>query len=1092
MMEVIPQTFDGDKIILGSPYRCYLPRPVAGAEDDFNIALIPLTLLYLALVCYLYTHFWYQVKLHDGLISDTDHQILKHICIGAGTFFICTLDVRGTRIGIPFSSITHAAGIAGGCFQVQIYPWIQIAIRKIIRQMQGYSDLSFSEIMFYRLFFISGTFCGTFCAIMYILADINIIPAVLTDTALYLCYIYVDFVCGYFCISLLYIYIQIRKKDPLAARLIWNYRVLWLTAYLGVNNITFILFMWASAPEPSKVECYRDFRMQIDSTPFLAIFEQSNVTLTYWINVAGLIIVGPILMNVIEKKKLIPPISQKLFLSGVTFIFIIHFSWFIVPYIFPITVLIPFLQFMMVMVLIIGVINLFIRDSVDEYLLEDFTIAGRICHSEKKQIYGSIVAYTLFYGPWIIRVGCQSILLIGVVTSRIIPWVPESNLSLFDIYDFISINQITLLFRTIVGCTIGVYLCESCIAAFFLCTQQVHYMDKRDMIIDKLRQGHHIIRFVIYSVGTVPGIRLLLGTVQCNKGGTLDINPEIPCNGFGWHLLTVILCYNVATWIIGLGSLSFASNYLLSAPPALVDRPKSEIICSLLQCSIVILMHLVEGRIMVILAFFVIFLFWINNLRYPSTVGCASLNCLQFSITSFILHFYITALCNFDYPQQWEPFYGLVVPLPFIFSGAYFFAKWYIGISDMDRSITLRLNECMNALHEIKNGNEESITNLGTQDLGVLLHSASFRSYLYVNLTKNTQTVDAARVRTSICHIVPDQVLEQSEKSLANDKSSSDKKRDPLLALSAFYRALETQCGLLAGKNISILICLVAEYIKDNIDLEQQRYAVSICFKLRKYLLTDIRKHSGDAIIKLWAKTKDKEIHHICNHVIKTIIGNDRIILYPAGNRDGPTILHKQIYKDDKDGIIKLQIVGRCIWFIPVQKNDNESSSIGCSSNIFTSDDCIDATLSLSPTIGIPGSIYQKICKPRLYINTDPTFTEFSTFDEKEEVIENVKSKGVDDEKEVNNFKTMCIPNTIDTDDIEDRPLGTTILHNFGASEKIGKSKKIQVEENEIKRFLLGTLEIPNLENENDLYTDYRHMLTQYYKGILKKITEEE
>jgi len=1050
-----------DEFILGLPWRCYTP---IDAKDDwliFEIVLIILNIITSSVAAFLICHLWFLICIHHGLPMDVDCSLIRIFTISVIFNFCGTLNIHGLRLGIPFVGISRSCSLLMGLIASTAMLDIMADARKIVRNVQGHSHLKSTERIFYTTCHLFIIMLGISSFFIYMISDNNIISPVWTDNIYFVITCFGCIISVWFTTSAVILYTWLLYNDPVAAKLILRYRNIWCVTFIVLCAFCFLTITWKFLDDTSTLQCGKDFITAVNAIPGTPQYPQQFGLVCYnhfclWL-VA--VLCRNFLLRNLREKGLLHPRSNLVFVKTWCGVMCFLISWFALPYMVPFHLLVPILQSMLVIVLGCGMIWYWRHQIIQDDLLLSFSVAGRLCHREKNRFRGKRMANIRFFGPWVLRVTLQASLLIGVVTSRIIPWVPASKLSLFDIYQYISAKQVTNLFQFLLGCMVALYLCEN-ILCIFTRTVSVNFLNNHDSIRRYCAKMWLAIEFLIYFCGALPAIRFLLGSTYCTEIGYLNINQEIPCNGVGWHLLLVLLNYNISAWFVGLRSLSFAANNLLSTVPTICSKPRYDIINTFLQCSIVIIMDLIDGRLMIIITFFIVFLFWIIDLRYPCIIGYPQLNWYQCSISSCVLHVYIIALTHFDYPYHFGLFIGLVVPLPFIMYSSYRFGQWYIGYSNMD----IKVEEWFHTLNIIiETDISDKIINISSKDLGILLHTLTFRKYLYTHLDTHHHSKRRSTQLSS---------MTLSEKIIDESQTIKIQSYD---ALSLFERSLSTKCGLLAILQERELIRCIVPFLKKNIPIEQQKIALDICNNLLELLIEDIQCHCGNSIIYLWASTKDKMIHTLCNNLIQKIIGNDRIILYPGGNNSGPTPLHRELYETDINGIVKLQIVGRCIWMIPIinsssdnsvhvtpnndentnksmNKTDNDNneniqnniqkfqtSSDTIGSSIFSIDDKVDAILSCPPTNPLSSSMYQYYphC-PRLYVLTDESFTTFEQYE-----------PDVQKEQNTKNYDSMN-------------------MH--------------------YSRFVLYTFDIPQI-GQNTILRTFRNALSQYFRGMIKKIT---
>jgi len=1067
------------RMIYGIPRYCYDAFPVEGFTVSLNIIYAIYNVIYAIAVSYSFTYILFIINHCRGLPPKSNAFILLSLAYCLFLIYCGTLNPSSLRSGVPFFTIFNGCFVWGCALLATMILHVIEELRKIIRQIAGHAHLTSTEKKFYQTLSSIFYIWGFIAFIISFLADTSMLPGIWTNKIQHGNYYFIGVVCcNIFTISYIIMYIRIRNHDRTATRLILRYKLIWITGVAGSLIGMHRLINWNFAPYPDQVMCNNDYFLQTQKHISIKLMSHIVQIGLYLVLLPALMYLIRSIIKDLKQKRLVPLISQKIFYRSMTIILLCIFTWTGSLLIFSITILISFLKSIFIIILIGGTYWFWVSHSLKDNFLIDFTVAGLLRYNEQRLFHGSFKTNLYFFTPWIVQVGAQAALLVGVVTSRIIPWTPISKLALLDIYRYISFEQATEILRIIFGLTMVTYMLEMIFSFIAACIPKIRYMDYRDIIIARLIRGRQILRFFIYYLGPLPGIRLLLSVTECDDMGNLNIKTEIPCDGKGWHLLLINLCYNVSTWCIGLGCLYHSAHSLLRTEPNLCQRPKVDLANALLQCSMVLLMHLVQGQLMVIIAFALVFFFWILDLRFPAVVGYPQLNWIRFSISTCVLHVYITALSNFDYPHAVGPFIALIVPLPIIAYGSYRFGKWYINLSALDETVKELLSDLIKIMNEMHR-DTVTLSNLSSRELGILLHTKTFQKYLCDHLIQERNDNISKRIRYSITQIdsdVNELGVGVSKKSFSNiiPISSHDinkneiglhdiNKNDIIYVLAALDRALEMECGIYALSHASTLVALLPYFLKEQVPLECQKYTIKNCLKIQNHLGGEIKKYCTGPIIRLWAQTYDNEIQRGCADLIHTIIGNDRIILYPTGDSNGPTVLHRQLYAQDKDGIMKLQIVGRCIWIIPIddyklQKrtsenqwhkstdhnnaNDNEKEQKMKTSthneNSTSSYDCVDGLLSFPPLSHFSVNLINTLpLRARLYIRTDDTFDSF---------------------EELEGQKRNSNSNIFD------------ISH--------------------IDRWLLGTLDIPQLGENTDIQF-LRDSLTQYYKGMLKQWSTE-
>jgi len=439
-----------------------------------------------------------------------------------------------------------------------------------------------------------------------------------------------------------------------------------------------------------------------------------------------------------------------------------------------------------------------------------------------------------------------------------------------------------------------------------------------------------------YSSLSILSIWILLQSLRCDDGKLL-FNRYIECNGRGWHLFDTMLTYNVITWCIVLGSLLhvYEISCLLSTDQPSVNYHLHRYLgVTFLEMYIIILEHFLPTK-KFYTAPLLLGLLLVIQFFYPTTIRSSVINgtrCAFLGIT-FMVCFAVLQ------PQG----YLLVSIVTIMFWIGIFIIRRRTA-SNQDIATSERSNKLFRILKEFEKNNKTILSKMDEENVGIFFYFATFQRYIWDLMQK--------KKNVKIC----------STTSLAIIPENPDSSQIPALNPDCFgvgnpgLRAVKLACSSTFGEDAVCQLEGLGECLLKFLSLDaspsDQFDACTIFKKLYHRIPEATRWHFFNGIVQLWTFSNETVIHLECASVIKMMKGNNRMILYAGSENLSVTPLHDVISRKSTENIIKLQIVNRFVWLIPIYQDQENDIP-------FTADDPVDCILSFPPKL----LISSRICK---------------------------------------------------------------------------------------------------------------------------------
>jgi len=531
----------------------------------------------------------------------------------------------------------------------------------------------------------------------------------------------------------------------------------------------------------------------------------------------------------------------------------------------------------------------------------DRAVAGLVRLEERKTTVSPNVAHVQFYLPVFVSVLSNAIFVVSLITSPITPWKEESGLQSSDIlgtFDFktgiFPRASVTSLYFTV--CII--YLVDHFMSISNVLFESVGVSNVFHPLAVKYRAFRRVMRFILFTVGSLPALRLILSGTTCEtidgqNVPVLMVAKTVSCNYYGYHLISIMFGFFIATWFVGFKNLRFASSIEETKRPFFSRYPASLVVENSSALLLVAIRSFnPDGAALAGIGLIVLLFnlgFYMTQWTFLQDARVIYFRCIAFAI---IIDFYLCALFAQAGPNQWWPFILLIISLPFVIGGTYFVAKRRFENDERLRSIKDRRDMIVRALAIGKS--EEELNANGSFSL---------------TLSDLSDSDMGAALCTDRLQLLMPIVLKR------NDNDSWENK-DQANFLKDLERGYATILGLKSTDYENRIIPLLRPFLNPKAPDAFRSPAIKIVHRLHAKNVSLVKNELYDAIVKLFCFVDDAELHDLLADVIETLVGVDKICVYMS-DENVKTSISEWAHGRDESGITSLQSPGRRIYFMP-------------------------------------------------------------------------------------------------------------------------------------------------------------------------------
>lgn len=536
----------------------------------------------------------------------------------------------------------------------------------------------------------------------------------------------------------------------------------------------------------------------------------------------------------------------------------------------------------------------------DATFRSDWATAGLVRFEERKVSEGATQAQIQFYLPVFVSIFSNAVFVTSLITSPLTPWKEESGLQSGDVlgrFDFDSgflpKASVTSMYFTVVI----VYIIDHYINILSVMVPPVSASSKLLPLVEKYQGFRYAMRFILFTVGSLPALRLIISGTKCERieglaMPVLAISKDVYCNYYGYHLAAILIGFFIATWFVGFNNLRFASNVEQTKRPFFARYPSSLMIENASALLLVAIRSFEpDGTTLASIGLVVLTLnlvFYLTQWTFLQNPVLIYGRCCVFAL---VIVFYLCALFAQAGPNQWWPIILLIVSLPFAIGGTYFIARKKFSnnerlVTIQDRSLMIIRTLCIKEADDDEEEKDLSInlSDLSDSDMGVALCTDRLQMLLSIVLKRGIQ-------------------------------DSWDNK-DQLNLIKDIERGYMTTLGLKSTDFDARIILLLAPYLLPNVPSQFRDPAIRILHRVHERNLSVIKSELFFEIIKLFCFVDDAELHDLLADVLTTAVGNDKILVYNSDENNKSTF-HQWALTKDVDAVFEYQIPGRKLYLLP-------------------------------------------------------------------------------------------------------------------------------------------------------------------------------
>lgn len=395
------------------------------------------------------------------------------------------------------------------------------------------------------------------------------------------------------------------------------------------------------------------------------------------------------------------------------------------------------------------------------------------------------------------------------------------------------------------------------------------------------------------------------------------------------------------TWCVGVMSVQYSSQYMLSGKPSLTQPPQATVVWTLVRIAMVAGTKIFPPRVMVGMGTLITCAMWVVEWKFTTTTGLPRASAIQFSALSCVVLAHAAGLLAFLAPENWFPFIAMCV----------------LSIPTAVISYRMRLRRAVGDpgyvqivgrvayLREINWDSADIVLN--ARDLGAALHTPCFQAYLCATLSQKGTLNRQGDINQSVDDVSPTPVPHPS--SPGNHQKIA-------IALNRLRQALSVDCGqrsLALHRNLIPLIipCL------DVPEVQSDAIKVLLAVSTIPSVISDLRKHGLRAVINVWVTVRCAEFHRCAGTVLRRIKAGDQIIVYPF---QPSNLSLSRVHQCLGGQVVSIPVSRHDVWLVPCPDEDAGSEGRPTArSNVFTPEDPIDAVAAFPPRLLLPTGIVQ-------------------------------------------------------------------------------------------------------------------------------------
>lgn len=536
----------------------------------------------------------------------------------------------------------------------------------------------------------------------------------------------------------------------------------------------------------------------------------------------------------------------------------------------------------------------------DHTFRSDWSIAGLLRFEERKAVAGPRAAQIQFFLPVFISILSNCIFVISLITSDLTPWKTETGLQSGDVLGRFDFNSGFLPKASIAGLyffVIITYMIDHVMGVVNVMFPVIDSTSKLFPLAEKYRSFRGVMRYFLFTVGSLPALRLILSGAKCEDVDgkalpTLQVSKDVYCNYYGYHLAAILIGFFIATWLLGFNNLRNASNVEGTKKPFFSRYPSSLIVENASALLLVAIRSFEpNGTVLAAIGLILIFLnllFYLTQPTFLQDVRIIYLRCVAFSI---IIVFYLCSLFAHAAPNQWWPFIILILLFPIGGAATFYLARKRFSTDERIQSIRDRSAMIVRTLCIHQSGDETE------------------KADLSINLSDLSDNDMGAALCTDRLQMLASIVLQR------NDNDSWDNK-DQLNLIKDLERGYMTTIGLKSTHFDSRIISLLKPYCSADAPPEFSSATVRIIHRVHTDNITEVYTQIYGEMLKLYCFCKDAEVHDLIADILSNCCSVDKLVVYNT-DENNRTAFHNWALTKDKDGIFTWPIPNRKLHMIP-------------------------------------------------------------------------------------------------------------------------------------------------------------------------------